>query len=108
MSSDIAQILGIALGYLIATLVRYLRKGRFWRSIAANARRTLDDPSIPIDDPRSATESALLAAQSQRIQKVVETISPPPSMPRTPTVRGMQPPPVRIQIPKVKDDEDPP
>lgn len=69
------QILGVALGYLLATLFRYLNKKQFWRRVAKEAARTLADPTVPIDDPLAATEKALADAQHDKVAAVARTIT---------------------------------
>jgi hypothetical protein len=90
---NINTVLGIALGYLLAALVRYMGKSRFWTLVATRARKHLEDPADPINDPQAAAEKALVEAQSDRIKKVVTSIAsnnePPPSIPRVKTLRGV-------------------
>lgn len=86
--SRISDIIGIAVGYLLAALVRYIGKSRFWSRVAKNAERYLKDPTIPIDTPVEAAERALIDEQQPRVVSIARTISksiPPRS--RTPTMR---------------------
>lgn len=73
---DVSVLLGTALGYLLAQLVRHFSRSRFWSSVARGADGMLDDPTVPIDDPRKAAERALLDAQRPQVDEIVRSISP--------------------------------
>ena len=88
MHDSAYQILGAALGYLLALLVRRAGRDRFWKRVADSAERMLKDPAIPIDDPHEAAEAALANEQHERVIAVARTISktiPPPYAGRTPS-----------------------
>lgn len=76
MDLDANTVLGIALGWLVAQLVRWVGRRRFWAGVITRARRYLDDPAVPIDDPQSAVEAALVHEQSDRVRRVAESIAP--------------------------------
>lgn len=69
------QMLGAMLGYLVAVFARYLQRSRFWRRVEGDAQRLLDDPGIPIDDPRDAAEAALADAQRSQLSAIERSIS---------------------------------
>jgi hypothetical protein len=91
---DINAVLGFALGYLIAALVRYMQRSRFWRHVTERARQYLADPSVPVDDPGRAAEQALVDEQRERVDAVARTLAPAPpvNVPRVRTLRGVTPP----------------
>lgn len=73
---DINTVIGVALGYLVATLLRYLGRTRFWGAIRERARAVLDDPGNEVADPREAAERALVEAQRDKVEQVARTLSP--------------------------------
>jgi hypothetical protein len=79
-SLDPNTIVGVAIGYLIAEgiarLRRRLARTRFWKGIARTAGDTLKDPTIPVDDPHTAAEQALLSAQREKVDEVARAIAP--------------------------------
>lgn len=74
--TDLTTVLGVALGYLLAQGLRWLARRRFWSTVVSRARRYLEDPSVPIDDPKTAAETALLDEQRPRIRRVADSIAP--------------------------------
>lgn len=76
METDVSTVLGVALGYLLAQALRWLARRRFWSTVVERARGYLDDPNVPIDDPREAAETALLDEQRPRIRRVADSIAP--------------------------------
>lgn len=72
--SPLYQVLGTALGYLVALAVRWLQRGRFWRRVAARAERMLADPAVPIDDAREAAEQALVDVQRSQLDAIQRSI----------------------------------
>lgn len=72
---DINTVIGVAIATLISMVLRWFRRSKFWESISAKARAKLDDPRVPIDDPRQATEEALLDAQRDKVEQVARKIS---------------------------------
>ncbi len=68
------QILGTALGYLIAQAVRWLQKGRFWKRVEDNAAQLLADPAVPIGDAKAAAERALIEAQHAQLRAIERSI----------------------------------
>jgi hypothetical protein len=68
------QIIGATLAFLIMQVVRYVGRTRFWRKVAARAERFIDDPTVPIVDPREAAERALVEAQRAQLDEVERSI----------------------------------
>ncbi len=68
------QIIGAVIGYLIAVGFRFAARSRFWKYVADKARAYLDDPTIPIDDPRNAAERALIEAQRSQLDAIQRNI----------------------------------
>jgi hypothetical protein len=75
-SVDINTVIGIALGYLVAQLIRYLGRTRFWSAIRDQAQLALTDPSVAVDTPRAAAERALVDAQRSQVERVARSLSP--------------------------------
>jgi hypothetical protein len=73
---DVNTVLGVALGYIIAQALRWLARRRFWATVVTRAKGYLDDPAVPIQDPRKAVEAALVDEQSQRVRRVAQSIAP--------------------------------
>ena len=73
---DINTVLGVAIGYVLAQGARWLARRRFWSVVVTRAKRYLDDPSVPIDDPRTAVETALVDEQRPNIRRAAESIAP--------------------------------
>lgn len=83
----IREILGPLLGYALASLVRYLKRYRFWRKVETNAKAYLEDERVPITDPNEAAERALLEAQREPVRAVARYVRrsiPPPIEPLAP------------------------
>jgi hypothetical protein len=73
---DINTVIGVAIGYLVALALRQLGKTRFWSQIRERARNVLEDPRVPVDDPREAAERALLEAQRPKVDEVARSLAP--------------------------------
>jgi len=71
---DINTILGIAIAYLVHEFVRWLAKRRFWKKVTERAKRYLEDPNVPITDPKQAAERALADQQEPSVLKVADSI----------------------------------
>jgi hypothetical protein len=76
---DINTVIGVAIGYLLAAFIRYLARTRFWSQIRIRAQGALEDPRIPVDDPREATERALLDAQRPKVDEVARSLAGAPT-----------------------------
>lgn len=74
MSIDLNQIVIGVLVSLLMVFVRWARRQRFWRRIEDRATHLLEDPCVPIDDPREATERALVEAQRAQLDAVERSI----------------------------------
>ncbi len=72
---DIADVLGVAIGYLIAATVRYLSRSRFWTKVSKRAQHYLDDPRVPISTPGEAAEQALIAEQRHSVVRIARKLS---------------------------------
>lgn len=88
---SISEVLGLALGYCIAQLVRYLHKQRFWARVMSTAQRYIESPDVAIDDPHEAARAALLDEQRPQVERVARAL------------RNSSPP-----VPKVGPDDDTP
>lgn len=73
---DLNTVIGVAIGYLVATAIRYLSRTRFWSRVRSRAQQALSDPNVPIDDPQTAAEHALVEEQRPRIDEVARKLSP--------------------------------
>ena len=71
---DLSHVLGIALGYLIAQAIQWVRRILFWRVVERKARFSLASPDIPIDDAKQATFAALADVQNPQLEKVARSI----------------------------------
>lgn len=71
---EVAQILGLAIGYAIHELVRRFMRSSFWRRVSARADRYLEDPEVPADTPERAAELALLDEQRKHVESIATTI----------------------------------
>lgn len=68
------QVLGAMLGYLIAQLVRYVTRTRFWSNVAKQAQQYIEDPDVPVTDPNEAAERALVEAQRPSVERVARRV----------------------------------
>lgn len=73
---DLNTVLGVAIGYCVAQIVRWIGKRRFWGHVVERAKQYLDDPAVPIDNPEQAAEAALVDAQRPRVRAVAKSIAP--------------------------------
>lgn len=71
---SISEVLGVALGYVLAQLVRYLYKQRFWSRVMSTARRYIESPDVAIDDPHEAARAALLDEQRPQVERVARAL----------------------------------
>lgn len=71
---DLAHLLALVIGYLIAQVARYIARNRFWSKVAKDAERQLEDPDVPVNDPGEATANALIAAHSGSMARVIQTV----------------------------------
>ncbi len=77
----LAPILKPLAGYVIAILVRFIRRRRFWRRVESDAKHALEDPNVPVSDPQVAAELAVIDAHQKSIQRIARTVRssvPPP------------------------------
>lgn len=74
MQVDINQIIIGVLVSLVLVLVRKLRKTQFWQRIEKRATDIIEDPSMPIEDPREAVEHALVEAQRAQLDAIERSI----------------------------------
>lgn len=83
MDELVEHLVGPLLGYFLASLVRYLKRYRFWRKVEVSAKAALEDSRVPITSPREAAEHALIEAQREPVERVAravrESIPPPTS-----------------------------
>ena len=73
---DLAHFVALVIGYVIGQGLRYISRWQFWRKVAEDAKRQLQDPSSPASTPDEAATSALLSAHAPKVRKVAATIQP--------------------------------
>jgi hypothetical protein len=81
-TDDIAHLVALVIGYLIAMAIRYVSKNAFWKKVADDAKRQLEDPNNPVSTPDDATASALLSAHARNVNKVAKAIEPKIELPQ--------------------------
>jgi hypothetical protein len=72
----VTEVIGVAVGYLVAQLARWVARRRFWRHVLDRARRYLEDPAVPFNDAKSAAEAALADEQRRQLRRVTKSIAP--------------------------------
>ena len=73
---DINTVFGVAIGYIVAQVARWLARRRFWAAVVSRARSYLDDPAVPLDTPERAAAAALVDEQLSSVQRVASQIAP--------------------------------
>lgn len=68
------EMMGVALGYLLAQLLRRMQRSRFWAKVERNAERFIADPSVPTRDPQEAAQLALVEAQRAQLDAIQRSL----------------------------------
>jgi hypothetical protein len=77
---DVNTIIGVAIGYLIAALVRHLRRTRFWQGIERTASSWMRDPAVKVDNASDAVVLALVEAQRPQLERAASRVTAAPPM----------------------------